>query len=274
MAQTKYVLQKALKAGLRAVVVLNKADRPGAQARISAVESELFDLFALHMVKDEQLEYPTLYASAKMGWALTDATPLSNPATVQGTMQPLYDAILAGIPAPACDRTAPFSFVVTQLEANSFLGKCVVGKIHAGRVRTGDALVALDKDGGQVCEGKVTKLFVRQGLEQVFFRSLNISLLRPTMYPAYAHHTHRVTKTRTNIIRSRRTGYHRRSRRGRHCDGRRLLRRHRQPHAHGEGRRRAARRPGGPAHACHDVWRQRLAVCGAGGHDADVKHDC
>ena len=167
MAQTKYVLQKALKAGLRAIVVLNKVDRAGALQHITAVESELFDLFAVHLVDDAQLEYPTLYASAKNGWAAASIEELGEASAYKGNMQPLFDAILKHIPMPKCSRTDPFSFLVTQLEANSFLGKCVSGKIHTGRVRTGDAIVALDREGKTVSEGRVTKLFVRQGMNQV-----------------------------------------------------------------------------------------------------------
>lgn len=167
MAQTKYVLQKALRAGLRAMVVMNKVDRPGALHNAPAVESELFDLFATHLKDDAQLEYPTLYASAKNGWAVASLDELKNPATYKGTMQPLFDAILKHTPVPQNSRTDPFSMIVTQLEPNTFLGKCLSGKVHSGRLRTGDALVALDRDGKTVSEGRVTKLFVRQGMNQV-----------------------------------------------------------------------------------------------------------
>ena len=166
MAQTKYVLQKALQAGLRAVVVLNKVDRPGALSRLTAVESELLDLFGTHLVRDDQLEYPTLYASAKLGWAFTSTDDVADAANIKGNMQPLYDAILKDVPYPSVDRDAPFSFLVTQLEPNAFLGKCVVGKIHTGRVRTGDSVQALDKDNKIIAEGRITKIFLRRGLEQ------------------------------------------------------------------------------------------------------------
>jgi GTP-binding protein len=175
MAQTKYVLQKALKSGLRAVVVLNKVDRPGALNRISAVESELFDLFALHMVDDAQLEYPTLYASARMGWSRTSMKDITDVSTIKGDMQALFDAILTNVPAPKGSRDDPFSFLVTQLEANTFLGKCVIGKVHTGRVRVGDNLVALDKDNVQLAENRVTKLFIREGLEQVWYNNSGIA---------------------------------------------------------------------------------------------------
>ncbi|KAI8324101.1 GTP-binding protein [Martensiomyces pterosporus] len=174
MAQTKFVLTKALARGLSPLVVLNKVDRP--TSRPDEVDSELLELFMALGASDEQTGYEILYASAKEGWcsgdlsqagAFVEATTSGNKAP--GDMVPLLDAIIANVPPPKGEReNAPFSMLVTQLEANPYLGKCALGRITSGTVRVGDKIRVLEPETGDVKEeGKVTKLFLRSGVQQV-----------------------------------------------------------------------------------------------------------
>ncbi|KAJ1896421.1 hypothetical protein LPJ81_004749 [Coemansia sp. IMI 209127] len=175
MAQTKFVLTKALARGLNPLVVLNKVDRPA--SRPDEVDSELLELFMALEASDTQTGYEIIYASAKEGWCtkdleeaarLTEATKTGG-ATKGGSMEPLLDAIIQSAPAPKGQREgAPFSMLVTQLEANPYLGKCALGRISSGIVRVGDKVRVLEPGTGVVREeGKVTKLFLRSGVQQV-----------------------------------------------------------------------------------------------------------
>lgn len=165
MAQTKYVLRKALSRGLKAVVVFNKVDR--GLPRLETTEMEVLELFSALSANEDQLSYPSLYASAKLGWALNCVKGVNDIANVKGTMAPLFDAIINYLPAPVADRSKPFQMLVTQLEPNAFLGKCLVGRIHSGKVTTGDFLRALKMDSSLRTEARILKLFVRHGLDQV-----------------------------------------------------------------------------------------------------------
>ncbi|KAJ3166228.1 hypothetical protein HDU88_003451 [Geranomyces variabilis] len=159
MTQTKFVLSKALQKNLKPLVVMNKVDRP--TARPEQVEDELLELFIGLDANEQQLEYPILYASAKDGWATNE---------VDGSREsvlPLLDQILAQVPPPNVDRTAPFSMLVTQIESDPYVGKCYMGKIQSGVLRVGDKIKSLNTDGKSVVEGRVTKILMRQGLEQV-----------------------------------------------------------------------------------------------------------
>jgi GTP-binding protein len=158
MAQTKFVLRKALAQGLRPIVVINKVDRPS--ARVGEVENEIFDLFVALDASDEQLEYPVLYASGRAGWATrSDAE--------HGTdMHPLFDAILSHIEPPKVDRSAPFKMLVTQIESDNYFGKCLIGRITAGSVRPGDAIKALDEEGKDLEATKVLKVLRRRGMNR------------------------------------------------------------------------------------------------------------
>ena len=185
MTQTRFVLQKALRLGLRCafnpfaalfcsfsdcrpLVVLNKADRP--TSRPEQVECDLFDLFATLGATDEQADYPLLYASAKQGWARTtlSATQSSEADAVQSTMTPLFDAIMSHVPAPThLDRTKPFSMLTVQIEADPYVGALYLGRVQSGVLRPGDTLWALDAEGNKVGEGKVKKVFAKRGLERI-----------------------------------------------------------------------------------------------------------
>ncbi|ORX91615.1 small GTP-binding protein [Basidiobolus meristosporus CBS 931.73] len=159
MTQTKFVLSKALEAGLKPLVVINKVDRP--TARTAEVDSELLDLFMTLGANDDQLEYPIVYASGKDGWAV------ENVGDEPQNMNPLFDLILDRVPSPNVDRSSPFSMLVTQIESNPYLGKCFLGKITSGTIKVNDRLHALDPEGNVTDEARVTKLFTRTGLEQI-----------------------------------------------------------------------------------------------------------
>nr|KAJ3420756.1 hypothetical protein HK105_005288 [Polyrhizophydium stewartii] len=159
MTQTKFVLSKALQRGLKPIVVLNKVDRP--TARVAAVEEEILELFINLDASEAQLEYPIVYASAKEGWATMSLDEKSD------SILPLLDKIVAELPSPKVDRTAPFSLLVTQIEDDAYVGKCYLGKVQSGVIRVGDTIKSLDTDGKLVAEGKCSKIIQRSGLEQV-----------------------------------------------------------------------------------------------------------
>ena len=164
MPQTKFVTGKALALGLRPIVVINKIDRP--DARVDEVHEEVFDLFADLDASDEQLDFPTLYASGRDGWASAD------PDIRGGDLSPLLEAILAHVPPPAplsvegvLDK--PFSMLVTLLERDNYLGRVLTGRIETGRVKIGQPIKALRPDGTKTVVGRVTKLMSFEGLERV-----------------------------------------------------------------------------------------------------------
>jgi len=182
MTQTRFVLSKALDRGLRfasllsfyplsfffscrPLVILNKADRPTSRPQL--VESDLFDLFATLGASDQQADYPLLYASAKFGWAQQEL-PSSLPPSPSSTMRPLFDLIMSHVPSPShLSRSGPFSMLTVQVEADSYLGTLFLGRIHSGTLSVGDTLLSLNADGHVVGEGKVKKIFAREGLQRV-----------------------------------------------------------------------------------------------------------
>ncbi|TEB24538.1 GTP-binding protein TypA [Coprinellus micaceus] len=165
MTQTRFVLSKALARGLKPLVVLNKADR--STARPAQVESDLFDLFATLGATDEQADYPILYASAKQGWATTEAPEPGQAVTPGENMTPLFDLICSHVPPPAhLDRTKPFSMLTVQIESDPYVGVLYLGRVSSGVLRVNDTVWALDSNGKKVGEGKVKKLFGRRGLDR------------------------------------------------------------------------------------------------------------
>ncbi|HUZ14344.1 MAG TPA: translational GTPase TypA [Caulobacteraceae bacterium] len=160
MPQTKFVLGKALKLGLRPIVVLNKIDRPNAEP--DRVLNEAFDLFASLGASDEQLDFPHLYASGKQGWALTD---LAGP---REDLAPLFEAIVAHVPAPAQERRAaePARLLAVLVEADPYLGRLLTGRIESGRLAAGMALKALSRDGVEIERGRVSKVLAFRGLKR------------------------------------------------------------------------------------------------------------
>jgi len=158
MPQTKFVLGKALKIGLRPIVVINKVDKP--DQRAEAVLDEIFDLFAALDADEHQLDFPHLYASAKHGWAVRE---LGEP---QNDMSPLFQLIVDRVPAPTADSTGPFRMLATTLESNPYLGRLLTGRIESGVVRANQAVKALSRTGELVEQGRVSKILAFRGLER------------------------------------------------------------------------------------------------------------
>ena len=167
LAQTKFVVGKAVARGLRPILVLNKVDRDAvSEERCSEVMSQVFDLFAAMGASDEQLDFPMLFASARLGW-VADSWAAARAALAgaphQG-MAPLLDAILAHVPPPVGDLAAPFAMVVTMMERDPYLGRIVTGRVASGRAQVGDQLRALAHGhGGVSATGRVTRILKRQG---------------------------------------------------------------------------------------------------------------
>ena len=158
MPQTKFVTGKALRLGLRPIVLINKADRP--DARAEEVLDEIFDLFVGLDANDEQLDFPVLYASAKQGWAVDD---LAKP---HESMAPLFDKVVEHVPAAKGEPEKPFRMLVTTLEANPFLGRVLTGRILEGSIRPNASIKALSRDGRLIESGRVTKVLAFRGLER------------------------------------------------------------------------------------------------------------
>ncbi|CAK9316193.1 unnamed protein product [Citrullus colocynthis] len=165
LAQTKFVLAKALKYGLRPILLLNKVDRPSvSEERCNEVESLVFDLFANLGATEEQLDFPVLYASAKEGWASDTFT--KDPPGELRNMSQLLDAIIRHVPPPAAKLDEPFQMLVSMMERDFYLGRILTGRIACGVIRTGDRVHGLRvKDSGveKIEEGKVVKLMKKKG---------------------------------------------------------------------------------------------------------------
>jgi GTP-binding protein len=159
MPQTKFVLAKALRLGLKPIVVVNKADKP--DARPYEVHEEVFDLFAALDATDEQLDFQTLYASAKEGWAIAN---LDDPKT---DLSPLFNAILNYVPVAKGDVNAPFSMLVTTLEYDAYLGRILTGRILSGKAIVNMPLKALGREGNILEQARLTKLLAFRGLERL-----------------------------------------------------------------------------------------------------------
>ncbi|HTZ35426.1 MAG TPA: GTP-binding protein, partial [Stellaceae bacterium] len=159
MPQTKFVTAKALRRGLRPIVVINKVDRP--DARPQAVHNEIFDLFALLDADEHQLDFPTLFASGRDGWAVADM------ADERKNLAPLFDLIVAHVPPPAGDAAAPFAMLATTLDYDPYLGRVLTGLIHAGVARVNMPVKSLSRDGRPIEQARLTKLLAYRGLQRV-----------------------------------------------------------------------------------------------------------
>ncbi len=157
LPQTKFVVSKALKVGLKPIVAINKVDR--SDARPDVVASEVFDLFAALDAHEDQLDFPVLYGSAKEGWM---ATSIDGPKT---SMAPLFDLVLAHV-APPQVEDGPFRMIGTILEANPYLGRLVTGRITAGSIKPNQAAKVLDRHGALIEQGRVSKVLAFRGLER------------------------------------------------------------------------------------------------------------
>ena len=158
MPQTKFVLQKALKLGLKPIVLINKIDRP--DGRHVEVVNEVFDLFAALEATDEQLDFPIIYGSAKQGWMST------TPEKQEDNMAALFDEIVRHFKPPVIEP-GPFRLLVTTIEANPFLGRVLTGRIRSGSVKTNQAVKSLARDGTVVETGRVSKVLSFRGLERI-----------------------------------------------------------------------------------------------------------
>src|SRR5690606_12637276 len=124
LPQTKFVVGKALKLGLKPIVLINKVDRP--DQRAYEVQNETFDLFAALDADEEQLDFPTLFASAKQGWAA------ESPDGPKDSMAPLFELIVRHVPSPRVEPDGPFAMLATTLESNPYLGRLLTGRIQSG----------------------------------------------------------------------------------------------------------------------------------------------
>src|SRR5215472_18082147 len=158
LPQTKFVVTKALKVGLKPIVVINKVDRP--DARPSEVANEVFDLFAALDATEEQLDFPLLYGSAKQGWMASDPTG----PTDQG-MAPLFDLIVRHVAPPEVEY-GPFRMLGTILESNPYLGRIVTGRITSGSIKPNQPVKVLDRNGRLIESGRITKVLAFRGLER------------------------------------------------------------------------------------------------------------
>ncbi|MPZ55582.1 MAG: translational GTPase TypA [Rhizobiales bacterium] len=157
LPQTKFVVSKALKMGLKPIVVINKVDR--LDARPTEVVNEVFDLFAALDASDEQLDFPILYGSAKEGWMAASADGPKE------SMAPLFDLVLRHVAPPAIEE-GPFRLLGTILEANPYLGRIVTGRITSGSIKPNQPVKVLDRKGRLVEEGRVIKVLAFRGLER------------------------------------------------------------------------------------------------------------
>jgi GTP-binding protein len=158
LPQTRFVLGKALARGLPPIVIINKIDR--ADRRIGAVLDEIYDLFIDLDAPEHQLDFPVLYTNAKAGIALTD------PEGQGQDLGPLFETILAAIPAPSCDPQAPLQFLVTNLDYNDYVGRLAVGKLVSGSLYPGQE-VALLKHGRLDSKATLSQVYSYEGLNRI-----------------------------------------------------------------------------------------------------------
>ena len=159
LPQTKFVLTKALARGLKPIVVINKVDRQ--DARPDEVHNEVFDLFAALGATDDQLDFHTMFASGRQGWAdLTMDGPRKD-------LAPMFDLILSHVPAPKVELDKPFAMNATILESDNFLGRILTGRVEQGVGRVNMPVRVLRQDGTVVETGRLTKLMTFSGLDRV-----------------------------------------------------------------------------------------------------------
>jgi GTP-binding protein len=160
MPQTKFVTSKALALGLRPIVVLNKVDKPDAEP--DRALDEVFDMFGSLDANDEQLDFPHMYASGRSGWADME---LDGPRT---DLQALFKMIVDHVPAPAqVERIGePFRMLATTLGADPFLGRLLTGRVESGKLKAGDTIHALSRDGAKIEQFRATKILAFRGLAQ------------------------------------------------------------------------------------------------------------
>ena len=159
MPQTKFVLSKALKQGLKPIVIINKMDK--SDQRASEVLNETFDLFVSLDANEEQLDFPVLYASGRSGWASKEINETSE------NLHSLLDLIIEKVNPAPLDKTKPFAMLSTLLYADSFLGRSLIGKIAQGTAKANQKIKAINLKGEKVDEGRLTKIFRYEGTKKV-----------------------------------------------------------------------------------------------------------
>ncbi|MEO1065857.1 MAG: translational GTPase TypA [Pseudomonadota bacterium] len=157
MPQTKFVLSKALKLGLKPIVAINKIDKP--DGRPDEVLDEIFDLFVNLDANEEQLDFHTLYGSAKQEWMADD------PSGPQDSVAPLLDRVVEHVPEPATEE-GEFRVLATTIEANNFLGRILTGRVVSGSIKPNQQVKALARDGSVVETGRITQVLAFRGLDR------------------------------------------------------------------------------------------------------------
>ncbi len=157
MPQTKFVVSKALKIGLKPIVAINKIDKP--ESRPDEVITEVFDLFAALDADDEQLDFPILYGSAKNNWM---SEQYENPTT---NMDELFDLVVRHVPEPKVEE-GPFRMLATTISSDNFLGRILTGRISSGTVKPNQSVKVLARDGTVVEQGRVSKVLAFRGLQR------------------------------------------------------------------------------------------------------------
>ena len=159
MPQTRFVLRKAFEHGLKALVMINKVDRP--DARPDEVLNEVFDLFVELGASEEQLEFPVVYGSGRDGYAMNE------PDDERKDLDPLFRCVLAHVPAPAIDLESPMRFQAVTLEHSDFVGRMAIGRVNRGILREGMRVLVCHPDRDQLVHASVKSLFRYEGLERV-----------------------------------------------------------------------------------------------------------
>ena len=171
MPQTRFVLSKAIEAGLKPIVVVNKCDRP--DGRIEEVINEVFDLLVELGADDHALDFPIVFASGRSGWSTASIDEAKTakghdhlPANPKADMRPIFDAIVRHVPAPQDDPSAPLQMLVTTLDYSDYVGRIGIGRVFNGAIRSGQQVVSVKMD-GRTITSKVAKLLKFQGLGRV-----------------------------------------------------------------------------------------------------------
>ena len=157
-AQTRFVLRKALEAGAKPIVVINKIDRENANPK--KVLDQVFELFMSLNATDEQLDFPFIYCSAKMGYAKNELTDVTD------TMEPLYNAIVKHIPPPRAHAGEGFQLLVSNLDYSDYMGRIAFGKIVEGQLKVGESAICRHGN-GKITKGKISMLYHFEGMKRI-----------------------------------------------------------------------------------------------------------
>ncbi len=165
LPQTRFVLNKALRNGIKVMVVINKIDRP--DQRITEVENEIFDLFIDLGAEEDQMNYETIYAIARNGIATTERPADHKEAlAIKGTLEPLFDAVTRIVPPPRVEPEKPLAIVVSNLAHSDFLGRICVGRVQQGSIKVGQQVAILGRNGKRT-QARIQELMTYAGMKQV-----------------------------------------------------------------------------------------------------------